>query len=136
MKYVFALWAIPLILFWGWYGLSYFDINMGYVMLTRQAHDLVFQIYGDTLGIDPAIIAPMIAKACIIDTAILLAIWAFRRRKTLVPRVRAFIARVMHGSQPVERTLQDEGGRGGIDARLALASGNVHFEERPLGRNG
>lgn len=136
MKYIFALWAIPLVLFWGWFGLSYFDINMGYVMLTRQAHDLVFQLYGDTLGIDPTTIAPMIAKACVLDTAILLAIWAFRRRKTLVPRVRALFSRLVHGSQPVERSLQDESGRGGIDTGLALAAGNVHFQERSLRRDG
>lgn len=83
MKYVFALWAAPLILFWGWFGLSYYNIHFGYVMLTRAAHDLIFKLYGDVLGIDPTIIPGMIAKACILDTCILLAIWAFRRRREI-----------------------------------------------------
>jgi hypothetical protein len=83
MRYVLALWALPLVLFWGWFGLSFYDINFGYVMLTRQVHDLVFQLYGDTLGIDPAIIPGMVAKACIIDTLIVLAIYAFRRRRQI-----------------------------------------------------
>ncbi|RJG45383.1 MULTISPECIES: DUF6105 family protein [unclassified Mesorhizobium] len=83
MRYVLALWALPLILFWGWFGLSFYNINFGYVMLTRQVHDLVFQLYGDTLGIDPTIIPGMVAKACIIDTLIVLAIYAFRRRRQI-----------------------------------------------------
>ncbi|MBA3446233.1 MAG: hypothetical protein H0T56_01250 [Pseudaminobacter sp.] len=80
MRYVLAIWALPLIIFWGWFGLSYHDMNFGYVMLTRDVHDLLFQIYGDMLGIDPAIIPAMVAKACVFDTLFLLAIYAFRRR--------------------------------------------------------
>ena len=71
MKYLFALWAAPLVLFWGWFFLSLNDINFGYVMLTRQVHDLVFQLYGDMLGIDPAIDPGMVAQACIFDTALI-----------------------------------------------------------------
>ena len=54
-------------LFWGWFFLSLNDMNFGYVMLTRQVHDLVFQLYGDMLGIDPAIIPAMVARACVFD---------------------------------------------------------------------
>jgi hypothetical protein len=83
MRYLLALWAAPLILFWGWYFLSLNNINFGYVMLSRQLHDLVFELYGETLGIDPAIIPGMVAKACVFDSLIVLAIWAFRRRRTI-----------------------------------------------------
>ncbi|MCV0396435.1 MAG: DUF6105 family protein [Rhizobiaceae bacterium] len=83
MKYLFALWAAPLILFWGWFGLSYYNIHFGYVMLSRPAHDLIFQLYGDVLGIDPGIIPGMVARACILDTFIILGIWAFRRRREI-----------------------------------------------------
>eukprot|EP01030_Chromulinospumella_sphaerica_P033920 gene33920-34866_t len=31
----------------GWYGLSYYDMSFGFFMLTRQTHDLVFQVYGN-----------------------------------------------------------------------------------------
>lgn len=83
MRYVLALWASPLVLFWGWFGLSFYDINFGYVMLTRQVHDLVFELYGDMIGIDPTIIPAMVAKACIVDTLVLMAIFAFRRRRQI-----------------------------------------------------
>ncbi len=89
MRWVFIAWAVPMGLFWGWFGLSYYDLNFGYVMLTRQVHDLLFQLYGQMLGIDPTIIPPLVAKACILDTLLILAIWAFRRRREIAAWVRA-----------------------------------------------
>jgi hypothetical protein len=97
MRWVFACWAVPMGIFWGWFYLSFNDMNFGYVMLTRQMHDLFFQLYGQMLGIDPATIPPLVAKACILDTLLLLAIWAFRRRKAIAawfaPRVSAISER-------------------------------------------
>jgi Family of unknown function (DUF6105) len=81
MKYVVTIWASPLVLFWGWYFLSLNDINFGTVYLTRQLHDLVFELYGGILGVDPASIPGMIAEACFFDTLLVIAIWTFRRRR-------------------------------------------------------
>lgn len=83
MRWVFAAWALPMGIFWGWYFLSLNDMNFGYVMLTRGVHDLVFELYGQMLGIEPSTIPPLVAKACILDTGIILAIWAFRRRREI-----------------------------------------------------
>jgi hypothetical protein len=83
MRYLIAAWVAPLGLFWGWYFLSLNDMNFGYIMLTRQVHDLFFQLYGDALGIEPSTIPLLVAKACILDTLLILAIWAFRRRKAI-----------------------------------------------------
>ena len=88
MRYVLTIWALPLIVFWGWFGLSYYDINFGYLMLSRRVHDLYFQISGQLLGLDPADIPWLFLKACVFDTLILLAIWAFRRRRELAAWVR------------------------------------------------
>ena len=74
MFWILAAWALPLITFWGWYFLSAFNLHFGYVLLTRQAHELVFQIYGETLGIDPAVLPGLVARACVLDTMLLLAI--------------------------------------------------------------
>jgi hypothetical protein len=92
MRYVLILWASPLLLFWGWFGLSFYDINFGYVMLSRRLHDLVFQLYGEMLGIDPAAIPSMLAKACVFDTLVLIAIFAFRRRRQTRERLRRYSA--------------------------------------------
>ena len=83
MRYVFTAWASPLLFFWGWYFLSLNDINFGTIYLTRELHDIVFQLCGMMLKIDPGEIPWMIAEACIIDTLLVLAIWAFRRRREL-----------------------------------------------------
>ncbi|MGB3391107.1 MAG: DUF6105 family protein [Pseudaminobacter sp.] len=93
MRYVIALWLAPLALFWGWFGLSYFDMNFGYVLLTRQAHDIIFELYGEMLGIDPTIIPGMIVKACILDSLLILAILAFRRRRRIGEWLKAQRAR-------------------------------------------
>lgn len=89
MRYILALWAIPMALFWGWFFLSLNDMNFGYVMLSRPLHDFVFELYGEILGVDPAIIPGMVAKACVFDTFLVLALWAFRRRRVIAGWLRA-----------------------------------------------
>ena len=99
MRWVFVAWALPMGLFWGWYFLSLNDINFGYVMLTRDAHEIVFQLYGNVLGIDPETIPGLVARACILDTLLILGIWAFRRRKEIAAWVR--VRRVRYtGAEP------------------------------------
>ncbi|MFI0846233.1 DUF6105 family protein [Mesorhizobium sp. IMUNJ 23232] len=88
MRYILTIWALPLVIFWGWFGLSYYDVNFGYLMLSRQIHDIYFQLAGQIMGVDPASVPWFIAKACLFDTLILLAIWAFRRRRELASWLR------------------------------------------------
>lgn len=88
MRYVFAVWALPLIIFWGWFGLSYYDINFGYLMLSRQIHDIYFQMAGQILGMAPETIPWLIARALVFDTLILMSIWAFRRRREITAWVK------------------------------------------------
>ena len=99
MRWIFAAWALPMGIFWGWYFLSLNDMNFGYVMLTRDAHDILFELYGQVLGIEPATIPGLVAKACILDTAIILAIWAFRRRHAIASWLRARAPRVRLDAQ-------------------------------------
>ncbi len=89
MKYLLLAWLTPLALFWGWFFLSLNDINFGTIFFSRALHEVLFELYGQMLGIDPATIPWLIAKACILDTLILLAIWAFRRRKNIMAWINA-----------------------------------------------
>lgn len=93
MRILLTLWFLPLVVFWGWYGLSANDYNFGLVILSRPVHDLVFQIYGNMLGVDPTEIPAMVAGACAIDSAIVLAIAAFRWRASWFPRTKALFYR-------------------------------------------
>ena len=95
MKYVFFAWAAPLGLFWGWFFLSANDINFGSIYLSRALHELVFELYGEMLGVAPETIPWLIAKACLFDTCLILAIWAFRRRRQIAEWWTAFRDRFM-----------------------------------------
>ncbi|SMF51199.1 DUF6105 family protein [Neorhizobium sp. CSC1952] len=83
MKWFLILWAGPVLLLTGWYGLSYYDMSFGIFMLTRHAHDLVFQVYGHILGIPPETIPPLVARAIAFDSLIVFGIIAFRKRKAI-----------------------------------------------------
>ncbi|WHA40070.1 DUF6105 family protein [Agrobacterium larrymoorei] len=83
MKWFLILWAGPVMLLGSWYSLSYYDMSFGVFMLTRQAHDLVFQIYGNVLGIPPETIPPLVARAIAVDSLIVFAIIAFRKRAAI-----------------------------------------------------
>ena len=65
MKWFLIMWFVPVTLLGSWYGLSYHDINFGFIMLSRQVHDLVFEIYGSMMGMPPEDIPPLILKAIV-----------------------------------------------------------------------
>lgn len=81
MKVFFFLWIMPIVLLGSWYGLSYYDISFGYRILTRDLHDLVFTIYGNLLGIPPETIPPLVLKAIILDTFLVIGFIVIKRRR-------------------------------------------------------
>ncbi|GEO86421.1 MULTISPECIES: DUF6105 family protein [Alphaproteobacteria] len=83
MKVFLVLWGMPIVLLGSWYGLSYYDMNFGFFMLTRQAHELVFAVYGNALGLPPETIPPLVARAIVFDSLMVFSIIAFRRRKKI-----------------------------------------------------
>ncbi|MBT9368264.1 DUF6105 family protein [Rhizobium sp. CSW-27] len=89
MKWFLILWAGPVALLGLWYGLSYYDMSFGFFMLTRKTHDLVFQIYGNILGIPPQDLPPMVARAIAFDSLIVLSIVLFRKRRAIATWWRA-----------------------------------------------
>ena len=88
MRYLLAIWLAPIVLFWGWYGLSANDWNFGTIYLSRELHDFVFKVYGDTISVDPEQIPGMIAGITAVDGALVGAIVAFRYRSAWWPRGR------------------------------------------------
>lgn len=138
MKWFLVFWLGPIAFLGGWYGLSYYDINFGYFMLTRQAHDMVLQIYGDTLGIAPASVAPLVAKAIATDSIFVVAILLFRRRDRIRAwwRARSNVDdRFAQRRQSVQRALQNEGCGGRVDTFRPFGTRDVHFKQRPFGRH-
>lgn len=88
MRYILLFWALPMGLFWSWYGLSFHDMNFGMLFFSRMLHDEVFRLYGEILGLDPSILPGMVAQACIVDTLLIFGILAFRRRKAITAWLR------------------------------------------------
>ena len=81
MKVFLVLWVTPIVLLGSWYGLSYYDINFGYRILSRELHDLVFTIYGNLLGLPPESIPPLVLKAIILDTFLVIGFIVIKRRR-------------------------------------------------------
>lgn len=84
-RYILFFWALPLGFFWGWYYLSLMDV--GERMLTREANRLVFEFYGNILGIEPATLPALMAQGCLIDSLIIFAFFAFRQRRAVCKRL-------------------------------------------------
>ncbi len=102
MRYILLFWAAPLGFFWGWYFLSLNDISMGTSFFSRKLHDLVFTIYGNVLGIDPQLIPALVAKACVVDTLLIAAIYAFRKRSAIIQWVKAARSGAQDPAAPAE----------------------------------
>ncbi len=84
MRYILIFWGVPMGIFWGWYFLSYNDINFGLLFFSRLVHDFAFEFYGNILGIEPSTIPPMVARASVVDTCLIFSIYAFRKRRQII----------------------------------------------------
>lgn len=92
MRVILVLWAFPLVVFWTWYALSANDISFGTIFLSRQLHDIVFEVYGRTLGVPASSVPSMMASACAVDSALILSLAAYRWRKSWLPHARHMLA--------------------------------------------
>ncbi|MCO4316691.1 DUF6105 family protein [Phyllobacterium sp. 21LDTY02-6] len=92
MRGFLIFWAGPIGFLWGWYFLSYYDLSMGTYFFSREMHEKVFAIYGGILGIQPETIPPLVARACVVDTALVLGLIAIRRRRQIFNRYKAWRA--------------------------------------------
>lgn len=142
MRWFLLFWGGPILFLGAWYWLSYNDMNFGIFMLTRETHDTVFRVYGEVLGLPPEVIPGLVARAIVVDSLILFAIIAFRRRRQIMdwwqarrpsPRVALAISQQV---QSVERTLKDEAGSSRIHTVRPFGTRNIHLQQSPSGSNG
>ncbi|MDA8869802.1 DUF6105 family protein [Rhizobiaceae bacterium] len=83
MRLFLILWVLPISLMATWYGLSAYDVNLGTTILSRPMHDAVLSLYANILGVDVGVIPGLLLNALIVDTALVVAIMAFRHRVKL-----------------------------------------------------
>jgi Family of unknown function (DUF6105) len=92
MRYILIFWAGPMSFFWGWYFLSLHDFGNGSGFFSRQMHEMVFNIYGSILDMDPSVIPGHAARACVFDTVLIFGIIAYRKRRQIMDYIRALRA--------------------------------------------
>ncbi|MEO0497211.1 MAG: DUF6105 family protein [Pseudomonadota bacterium] len=83
MRWLLIAWFTPLAIFWGWLGLAYVDAWPSSVFFSRVLYDSVFVVYEQMTGLNESQLISYLAKICILDSLIVLAIYAFRRRKLI-----------------------------------------------------
>lgn len=81
MRALIYLWLMPVMIFWVWYALSASDF--GAIFFSREVHDRTFELYSAVLGIPADEIPGMVAEALAVDSLIIGAILAFRRRRSI-----------------------------------------------------
>lgn len=101
MRILLILWAAPLVFFWSWYALSANDISFGTLFLSRRLHDVVFELYGRTLGVPAGEVPGMMAWACTFDTLLIFAMAALRWRQRWLPGFRVRLAAFRAAQGPV-----------------------------------
>ena len=107
MRVIFILWLIPLVLFWGWYGLSAYDINFGYFFLSRVFHDHLFEIYGGILNMPAENVPIALAWIFAIDTVmVFFGVAAIRWYKLWLPPMYGKLKRVFTG-KPQPKMLEE-----------------------------
>lgn len=84
MRYFLLFWVLPVGGLAAWLYMAENDLSFGMFFFSRDMFDLVFGIYGEILGVDPATLPPLIYKALVVDTLIVGSIFAFRRRKDIL----------------------------------------------------
>lgn len=87
IRTLLILWLGPLFLLGIWYGLAVNDYSMGLDLFSRAMHDEVFMIYGEITGIEPHLLPPLVFKAIVFDSSLIMAFIAFRLRKSWWPLV-------------------------------------------------
>jgi len=110
MRIFLILWAFPLIFFWGWYGLSAYDINFGIQFLSRRTHDIVFHLYGNILGMPAADVPLALVKIFAFDSMFVVALAAWRWRKGWYPQTKQWIVDRYHSTRGFSQpALMDNG---------------------------
>ncbi|PWW04267.1 hypothetical protein DFR52_101962 [Hoeflea marina] len=104
MKWFLILWAVPMLLLGSWYSLSFYDMNFGYRILSRELHDLVFVIYGNLLGVPAEDVPGLVLKAILVDSALVAGIVVVRYQRR---RIMAFIRSMFAAEAPMDQPAED-----------------------------
>ena len=93
MRWLLGLWFTPIAILVAWLSLASRDLSFGLFFLTRDFYDLVFGVYAQTLGMPAEQLPPLVIRALIVDSAVVIGLYALRRRKQILALVMGLYAR-------------------------------------------
>ena len=98
MRYFLLFWLLPVGGLAAWLYMAENDHSFGMFFFSRDMFDMVFGVYAQILGIDAATLPPLIYKALVIDTLIVVALFALKRRKDIAAwwKTRGYSARLQN----------------------------------------
>ncbi|MBB3951121.1 DUF6105 family protein [Aureimonas jatrophae] len=99
MRWFLLMWFAPMSFLALWLGLASNDINFGMLFFSRALYDHVFGLYAAALGVAPETLPPLVVRALVLDSLIVLSIFAFRRRRAIAAW---FVAQRQRGSGPAK----------------------------------
>jgi len=70
MRTIFFLWLFPIVFFWGWHFLSFYDVG-GAFFLTKDFNTHIYTIYGNILQMPAADVPMALAWIFFVDSIIL-----------------------------------------------------------------
>lgn len=88
MRWLLSLWFAPITFLVAWLALAANDWNLGVHFFSRDMYDTVFGTYAAVLGVPAETLPPLVVRALVLDSLIVLALYAFRRRKPIVAFLR------------------------------------------------
>ncbi|WP_062016048.1 DUF6105 family protein [Aureimonas sp. AU4] len=83
MRWFLTLWFAPMSFLALWLGLASHDLNFGMLFFSRALYDHVFGLYAAALGVAPETLPPLVVRALILDSLIVVSVFAFRRRRAV-----------------------------------------------------
>ncbi|WP_279479559.1 DUF6105 family protein [Aureimonas sp. SK2] len=99
MRWLLSFWFVPIAFLVLWLTLGANDWSFGIHFFSRDMYDTVFGVYAGVLGVPAESLPPLVVRALFLDSLIVLALHAFRRRKTIASFLRE---RYSRGSASLE----------------------------------
>lgn len=93
MRWFLLLWFAPISFLVSWLALAANDLSFGVFLFSREMYDTVFGVYAALLGVPAESLPPLVVRALILDSAIVLGLYALRRWRPIWAFLRTRFAR-------------------------------------------
>ena len=88
MRILLSAWFAPITFLVLWLLMASNDWSLGIHFFSRDMYDSVFDLYANVLGVPAETLPPLVVRALVLDSLIVLALYAFRRRRPIMTFLR------------------------------------------------